>query len=190
VRGQALSAADHARAQTDKRQHLRRKVLIPARMKHGVGWSDVCIRDISSKGMLVQAGSPPGRGAYVEIRRGAHIIVAKVAWSQERQFGLTTQDLLPIDAIIQNPQGGSFGRSAGAGPAVQVERRASARTTAQSHALSRHTSSLMQYGFMLVLALAGAVAVMGFLRDAFTQSLGAVESALDAPLSQSPSGVR
>jgi hypothetical protein len=182
---------DRTTAQTDKRRHTRRKVLIPARMKHGAGWADICIRDISSRGMLVQGNSPPQRGSYVEVRRGAHIIIGKVAWAQERQFGLATQDVLPIDAIIRNPQAAGFGGAQAASSTVQQERRSAARKPAQqSHALSRQMSSLMQYGFMIMLALFFAVTFVGYVRDAFAGSLGSVAAGLDGKPAQPPSGDR
>ena len=178
---------DQARSQTDKRRYTRRKVLIPARMKHDAGWSDVCIRDISTRGMLVQGAAPPKRGAYVELRRSAHVIVAKVTWVQERQFGLSTQDALPIESII-NPEAAGFGRSQAAGAAVQVERRAAPRSAAQSHASSRHISGMMQYGFVIVIAVCLAIALLGFVRDAFNRSMEEVAVGLSGKPAPSAPG--
>jgi len=168
-------------ARTDKRRHQRRKVLIPARLKQDSGWSDVCIRDISPKGLLVQAGSPPPRGAYVELRRGAHIIVAKVAWAKNQHFGLTSQDILPVDVLIQQPGVAGFGRSQATVDGAHVEGRTARRAPSSQQAAdrSRRTSSLIQYVFALILALAAAMMLMEFVRDTLGRGVGKVEEALD-----------
>jgi hypothetical protein len=165
--------------QTDKRRHLRRKVLIPARLKQDAGWFDICIRDISARGLLVQGASPPRRGSYVEIRRGAHVIVAKVAWAKDQQFGLTTQDIVPVDALIHRPDAAAFGRSQTPSNDAQPERRAAPRVSSeQAAARSRHISAMIQYGFALMFALACAVALVGFVQDSLHRSLGTVTTAL------------
>jgi len=154
-------------------------VLIPARLKQDAGWFDICIRDISAKGLLVQGASPPRRGSYVEIRRGAHVIVAKVAWAKDQQFGLTTQDIVPVDALIHRPDAAAFGRSQTPSNDVQPERRAAPRVSSeQAAARSRHISAVIQYGFALVFALACAVALVGFVQDSLHRSLGTVTTTL------------
>jgi len=154
-------------------------VLIPARLKQDAGWFDICIRDISAKGLLVQGASPPRRGSYVEIRRGAHVIVAKVAWAKDQQFGLTTQDIVPVDALIHRPDAAAFGRSQTPSNDVQPERRAAPRVSSeQAAARSRHISAVIQYGFAIVFALACAVALVGFVQDSLHRSLGTVTTTL------------
>ena len=168
-------------SRADKRRHQRRKVLIPARLKQDSGWSDVCIRDVSPRGLLVQGGSPPPRGAYVEVRRGAHIIIAKVAWAKDHQFGVTTQDILPVDALIQQPGTAAFGRSQATADGAQLGKPSAPRSTSTHQAAdrSRRTSSVIQYAFALVLALAAAITLMEFVRDALGRSVGKVEEALE-----------
>ena len=154
-------------------------MLIPARLKQDAGWFDICIRDISAKGLLVQGASPPRRGSYVEIRRGAHVIVAKVAWAKDQQFGLTTQDIVPVDALIHRPDAAAFGRSQTPSNDVQPERRAAPRVSSeQAAARSRHISAVIQYGFAIVFALACAVALVGFVQDSLHRSLGTVTTTL------------
>lgn len=167
-------------AQSDKRRHLRRKVLIRARLKQDAGWFDICIRDISARGLLVQGASPPRRGSYVEVRRGGHVIIAKVAWAKEQQFGLTTQDLLPVDALIHQPNG-AFGRSQTAPGSPPEERRATPRKpfSEQAAARSRHISTMIQYGFAIMFALACAVALMDFVQGALHRSVGTVAATLE-----------
>lgn len=66
-------------------------------MRVGSAWFDVCIRNMSSRGLLVEAASPPARGTYLEIRRGARVIVARSVWVDDGRCGLRTQDRLTID---------------------------------------------------------------------------------------------
>ena len=154
-------------------------MLIPARLKQDAGWFDICIRDISPKGLLVQGASPPRRGSYVEIRRGAHVIVAKVAWAKDQQFGLTTQDIVPVDALIHRPDAAGFGRSPAPSNDARPERRAAPRVSSeQAAARSRHISAMIQYGFAIMFALACAVALVGFVQDSLHRSLGTVTTAL------------
>ena len=154
-------------------------MLIPARLKQDAGWFDICIRDISPKGLLVQGASPPRRGSYVEIRRGAHVIVAKVAWAKDQQFGLTTQDIVPVDALIHRPDAAGFGRSPAPSNDARPEQRAAPRVSSeQAAARSRHMSAMIQYGFAIMFALACAVALVGFVQDSLHRSLGTVTTAL------------
>jgi hypothetical protein len=139
-------------------------------MKQGMSWSDVCIRNMSSRGLLLQGQSPPRPGSYVEVRRGSHIIVARVVWTKDQEFGARAQDLLPIEQIVRGPER----TASGVGRADQdpTERPTAARQGFElSHEASRHFSSLMQYGFMVVVSLSVAGA-----------AVSAVRTALEAPL--------
>ena len=53
----------------------------------GARWGDVCILNLSKRGMLVQAPEAPERGTYLEVRRGSKEIVARVVWSAGNRFG-------------------------------------------------------------------------------------------------------
>ena len=86
-----------------KQREPRLACIVKARMRLDGVWRDVCIRNISSRGMLLQAGPPPRRGTYLEVYRGRHVIVARVAWSSDNRFGIQTQDRLDVQAIITEP---------------------------------------------------------------------------------------
>jgi hypothetical protein len=76
-------------------------VLIEARLRHECGWTDARILNLSRRGLMVRAAQVPARGAYVEVCRGPHRIVARVVWVQGDRFGARTQDSIPLDAIAQ-----------------------------------------------------------------------------------------
>ena len=132
------------------REH-RTKVLIRARMKAGSAWNDTCILNISSRGMLMQAADPPVRGSYLEIRRGALVIVAKVVWASNHRFGVKTQDVLPIDAIVRDVEAPVVGEGVRVGERRQAGRVALSRATR-----SRHQGRAIEYGFVVTLAVAAA----------------------------------
>ena len=95
-------------------------------MRVGAAWHDVCILDISSRGLALQTADPPPRGSYLEVRRGRHVIVARVVWADQQRLGVLSQDPLAIDAIIGEPDGAKA--RAAADGARPVERRRTART--------------------------------------------------------------
>ena len=151
-----------------KPREERQKVMIRARMRSGVSWHDVCVLNLSAHGVGIQAAEPPARGTYVEIRRGPHVIVARVAWSKGHRAGLRSQDPIFIQSIVKD--------TAAAPPQVAgqpVERRRAPRTAQQGHDRSRWLGRAME--FVCFALVAGAVALTAF---------GSVEQALARPLSQ------
>lgn len=43
--------------------------MIKARIRVGASWHDVCILNLSRRGVGIQSADPAGSGTYVEIRR-------------------------------------------------------------------------------------------------------------------------
>ena len=122
--------------------------MIPARMRNGDSWSDTSILNISSRGLLLYAATAPLRGSYVEIRRGQHVIVARVVWSNANRFGVRAQDSLAIDAIVANG-------SANGAPANDTNRSVERRSRPRQERLEwRHTQSrekgrLLEFAFLV-----------------------------------------
>lgn len=135
-------------------------------MRSGASWHDVCILNLSVHGLGIQSAEPPGRGTYVEICRGTHSIIARVAWSKGHRAGLRAQDAIFIKALVND--------NAAPGPRVargiKVERRRAPRAQ-QNH--SRLAGRAMEFACLVLFA--GALAITAF---------GAVEQALAAPLSK------
>ena len=75
-------------------------MLVKARMQCGSLWKDVCILNYSQRGLGLTCDTAPPRGAYLEIRRGPFVIVARVAWSRGHRFGARTQDPVAHVAIV------------------------------------------------------------------------------------------
>lgn len=56
------------------------------------GRRDACILDLSSRGLMIHASETVPGGSYLELRRGRHVIVARVVWSRDRRAGLQAQE--------------------------------------------------------------------------------------------------
>ena len=155
-----------------KPREERRKVLIRARMNAGVSWSDVCILNMSLHGLGLQCAFPPRLGTYVEIRRGAHVIVGRVIWSSQHRFGVSTQDVLFIDAILNKPD---------AAPAEGARRAPDRRTQprpGQAHDRSRVRARAFEFAFAAFGGLCVAVALGGMVQAALARPLVAISTAL------------
>jgi hypothetical protein len=61
---------------------------------------EICIRDISSRGLMLEANAPPPRGTYVEIVGAEQTIVGCVIWRKDRRFGIRTRDRIDVSAAI------------------------------------------------------------------------------------------
>ena len=155
------------KARPVKPREERQKVMIKARMRSGASWHDVCILNLSVHGLGIQSAEAPSRGSYVEICRGTHSIIARVAWSKGHRAGLRAQDAIFIRALIND--------NAAPGPRIErgiaVERRRARRQRKQDH--SRLAGRAMEFACLVLFA--GALAMTAF---------GAVEQALAAPLSK------
>lgn len=161
-----------------KHREQRRNVLIQARMRRDGAWADVRIRNISSRGLLIQSDTPPPRGTYVEIFRARHTIVARVVWSKDRQFGIQTQDRLDVGAIIADPA-----QTPSAPIAPSKDRRADPRQLTAAHVAerlerSRRISAVLEFGCIFACGVAAAVITMAAVYETLSQPLEKVSSSL------------
>lgn len=136
-------------------------------MRVGASWSDTCILNMSSRGLMAQAAVALERGSYTEIRRGRHVIVARVVWSNGHRIGLRAQDCLPIDSIVAD-------EAAPERPGAKVERRATGRTTHEEH---RYQAHAFEFAGMAVGGLLAAAFLVAALRDVL-RPLGQVAAVL------------
>lgn len=124
--------------------------MLPARMRSASGWSDACILNISSKGLLVYSAGGAKPGSFVEIRRGTQLVVARVVWRQNQRMGLASHDPLRIEDIISNEIAAAAVQSAG----FVRDRRAVPRSAEDSRLQGRALEFLSTTA--LVIALAGS----------------------------------
>ena len=143
---------------------------MPARLRHGASWSDACILNVSSRGLMIHTGRPIARGTEVEIRRGDHVIVARVMWREGARAGLKAEERVPIEEIVTLGKSPSLQLTAATG-----ERRKHPRPEERSRARGRTVE------FAGVLLIAASLAGAGFtmVQSAFARPLRAVATALD-----------
>ena len=147
--------------------------MIRARLRAGATWADACILNLSPRGMGLQSASPPGRGSYVELRRGHHVIVARVMWTDGHRFGIRAQGQIPVESVISEPV--LPAANDGAPPAI--DRRAKPRLD-ERHDGSRTLSRAIQFGFVLTLGASAGFALFDGVRQAFAKPLTSATEAL------------
>jgi hypothetical protein len=159
------------RIRNEKPRELRYRVVLPARMRAGCAWSDACILNVSSRGLLIRASRPVVQGSTIELWRGERVIVARVVWREGLKAGLSAEDPLPLEEIA------TLGRS----PALQLtaaragrERRQRPRTHEDSRLLSR----AIEFVSIAVIASCFAGTVFAMVEAALTKPIAIVEQAL------------
>jgi hypothetical protein len=151
----------------------RQATATPARLNSNGRWQDVCIRNISSRGMMIEAQNPPARGHYLEVRRGAHVIVGRVVWSTGYWVGVVTQDELEVAAVLADAKvpARAVKRS------ELVERRRAPRHD-DRHERSRTVGRAIEYGSFLALGAAAAMLAMDVAGAALREPLRQAQSAM------------
>ncbi|QDP18920.1 PilZ domain-containing protein [Sphingomonas xanthus] len=145
-------------------------MLVPARMRVGASWSDASILNISSRGMLLRSAAAPPQGTYLEIRRGPHIVVARVVWSNTDRFGIRTQDPVCPDRLMSQA-------AAADGPPV-LDRRARPRADDRAGA-SRRWGQALEFIVVASAGLAAALLSFGTVGEVLARPLAAVGTALN-----------
>jgi hypothetical protein len=151
-------------------------------MRVGASYSDVCIRDISSRGMMLQAATPPAKGTYIEILRAAHIVVARVVWVNERRFGIVASDRMDVAAVI-NAAAPAGSRNDGQERRSTHRQRMPAPTAnglAQRAERSRRLSRAFQFGMITLSGMVGAGLLGGIAYDAMASPFKHVAAHLTA----------
>ena len=161
-----------------KPREPRRNVMIKARMRVGPSWSDALILNLSSKGLMVRSDRPPSRGSYLEIRRGPYVIVARVVWSASGRFGVQTQDPIPADDLISDPDGASAPLSSAA--SAFTERRRALRPAEVRHEASRQRARAAEFVAVTIACGLIAFAAADTVAEVVSRPLSEVKAALSA----------
>jgi hypothetical protein len=161
--------------QSERPRELRRRVVLPARLRTGRQWSDTCILNISSRGLMIHSGRPLSQGNSVELRRGEHVIVARVVWRDGARVGLHSDERLPVEEILSFSAAQTL-RLVAADGAV-IERRKQPRPASDAARLRGRT---LQFAGTVVIAASLAISVWIMAERAFARPLGLVVNALGA----------
>ncbi|HET7575817.1 MAG TPA: hypothetical protein VFK19_04515 [Sphingomicrobium sp.] len=151
---------------------MRRQVVVPARMRMGAFWSDACILNVSSRGLMIRASRAAQQGSVIEVWRGDLVIVARVVWRSGVRAGLQAEDRVPVEEIMMIGQSPSLQLIAGERPSY--ERRKRPRT----HEQSRFRAKALEFASVAAIAacLAGAAAIT--MEKALARPLAMVSFAL------------
>jgi len=125
-------------------------------MRAGGPATDVCVRNISSHGMLLLAHEVPAPGTYVEILLPDDVVVGRVMWSSERRFGIRARERIPLHRIV--------GRQAKQAAATAVARDRSGPAAAPARGDARYAGRSMEFIFLIMCVTTFAVlaAIMAF----------------------------
>ncbi|MCL6250729.1 hypothetical protein M3P36_06680 [Altererythrobacter sp. KTW20L] len=120
------------------------RAMVRARLRDSAGERDVCIIDVSTRGLLMTTACPPGRGEFVELIIGPNRLTALVKWSGERRFGLSLRERVSVAAMLEGGAGAV---------ALAVSPARARRTTNHWAALAATPQALARIGqFAMVLA--------------------------------------
>lgn len=147
--------------------------MLPTRLRTAAGWSDACILNVSSRGLLLHSSCAAREGSCIEVRHGAHAIVARVVWRNGAKVGLQSEDRVPVDDILTLGQSSSLQLTA-----VQrgtIERRRQARVEDQS----RRRARSVEFASIAFIALWLGGGLLVLVQEALARPLAYVESALE-----------
>ena len=150
--------------------------MIKSRMRVGASWNDALILNLSSRGMMLRADQSSNRGAYLEIRRGPHVIVARVVWSGSGRFVVQTQDPVPADSLIRDPDKAALPAKPGS-PDIK-ERRATPRPAEVRHESNRQKARIVEFVAITLACGAAAFLIGSSVLEIVASPLGKAQAAL------------
>ena len=77
----------------------RTRAVVRARMRDSQSEREICVIDISTRGMLATAARPPKRGDFIELTIGFNKLAGQVAWASERRFGVALRERVSVTAV-------------------------------------------------------------------------------------------
>lgn len=150
-------------------------MLLPARVRSEAGWSDACILNVSSRGLMIHSPRPVGLGTTVELRHADHAILAEVVWRSGSRLGLCAVQRVPVDEIVTLGQ--SDGLQLTATPPRPADRR---RRPRDAHA-SRTWSRAFEFAAIVIVAGSLSSLAAAMVSDALARPLGQVGAVLAGP---------
>ena len=142
-------------------------------MRASSGWSDACILNVSSRGLLINASTADGAatGSIIELRHCDQVIVGEVVWRKGTRAGLRTDQRVPVEEIM----------ALGTATAFQLTADwplAERRTRPRSHDESRLRSRAIEFAGVAVIGACLAAALFSMVEAAFARPLAMVQTAL------------
>ncbi len=160
-------------------REARQPVRIGARLKSERGWSDVVIRNVSARGVMGECQAPPARGDYVEVRCGAYVIVARVAWAGGDRFGARAQDVIALPDLIACSQNRKAPLSERRQQARPIKVAPIAKSVDERSFASARFGRAFEFSSLILAGAALATVLGGSAHDALAQPAGKVSRALE-----------
>ena len=157
---------DYESLQGRRPRELRRRVLLPARVRGPAGWSDACVLNVSSRGLMIHARATAEAGTVIELHHGHYAIVARVMWRNGAHAGLLSEERIPIEEIM------ILGEAKAAKP-PDVERRRMPRADE-----SRARGRTIEFAGALAIAVILASGMVTMVQSALARPLAAVGAVL------------
>ena len=154
-------------------RELRRRVLLQARMRTSTGWSDACILNVSSRGLLITANQSVAEGTSIELRHREHVILAQVIWRSGSRAGLHAEDWVPVDEILILSHSSVLRLAAGG--CAGAERRKRPRT----HDDSRLTGRMIEFASVAIIAITLSFGLYSLVADALGEPMARIRLAFD-----------
>lgn len=137
-------------------------------------WSDACIVNISSRGLLIQSRRTAPAGSIVEIRRASHVIVARVVWREGRRAGLRSDERLPVEEIMSMSKATGLTLVASYGALVERRRFQRPRQSEQ-----RLRGRAIEFIGVVAIAVSLAACVWTAARRSLADPMTRIETALE-----------
>jgi hypothetical protein len=147
--------------------------MLRARLRGLSGWSDACILNVSSRGLMINApAASAAQGSTIELWHGEHLIVGTIVWRRGTRAGLQSEERIPVDAILAMGQSSSLQLTAPSWP--EVERRKTPRT----HDHSRLRGRALEFAGVAIVAVSLASGMVVLVTQALATPLHHVRAAL------------
>ena len=147
--------------------------MLRARMRAPSGWSDACILNVSSRGLMINAPAAwATQGSSIELWHGEHVIVGTIVWRKGARAGLQADERIPVDAILADGRSAALQLTAASWP--EVERRKTPRT----HETSRQRARIVEFAAIGLVATLLAAAMIAMVAQALVTPLNHVRAAL------------
>ena len=148
--------------------------MLRARLRASSGWSDACILNVSSRGLMINApAAGTAQGSTIELWHGERLIVATVMWRKGSRAGLKAEDCVPVDDILALSKAPELSLTADQWPAF--DRRSRPRLPDRSRARGR----VIEFAGTAVIAACLAACAFIMVQQAFVRPLAHVQAALN-----------
>lgn len=154
------------------RVEQRTRSALRALMRDSRSEREICIMDMSTRGLLATTANPPRRGEFVELAIGRNRLTAQVKWSSQRRFGLSLRERISVADLLSGARRPAQPRQS---------RPAAPRHVGQSGSLNPTPQPLLragQYGLFAFAAVAAGYFFMSTSEAGFApiqQAFGALD---------------